>query len=359
MSYTCTGCHVVFKEADLQREHYKTDWHRYNLKRKVADLPPVTAEGFQQRVLAQRAQAVEDEAAQNRTPYCEACKKRFGSDKSYVNHLNSHKHQENALLAAQREPSTKPAVSKTEVEEEEEEEEVEEVDSDEWEEFTDDPIPVNKCLFCSKESKNLDDNLIHMTKMHGFFVPDAEFVTDMEGLIGYLGAKVGQGHLCLWCGHKGRQFHSVEAVQKHMFDKGHGLMFHESEVLYEYDEFYDYSTSYPDQGDVDEEVKLDTLDSNGFQLVLPSGAVIGHRSLVRYYRQKLNPNPAPAPRPRRAVTNFMQYRALGWTSTSSKEIIERKARDMKFMRKVFSKHYMNLGIKANRLQQHYRPQVDF
>jgi len=42
--------------AELQKEHYKSDWHRYNLKRKVADLPPVTAENFQQRVLAQKEQ---------------------------------------------------------------------------------------------------------------------------------------------------------------------------------------------------------------------------------------------------------------------------------------------------------------
>ena len=44
------------RAAELQKAHYKTDWHRYNLKRKVADLPPVTAENFQQRVLAQREQ---------------------------------------------------------------------------------------------------------------------------------------------------------------------------------------------------------------------------------------------------------------------------------------------------------------
>ena len=44
------------RAAALQKEHYKSDWHRYNLKRKVADLPPVTAENFQERVLAQRIQ---------------------------------------------------------------------------------------------------------------------------------------------------------------------------------------------------------------------------------------------------------------------------------------------------------------
>jgi len=63
-TYTCITCRVMFTDkdgneggaAELQKEHYKTDWHRYNLKRKVADLPPVTAENFQQRVLVQKEQ---------------------------------------------------------------------------------------------------------------------------------------------------------------------------------------------------------------------------------------------------------------------------------------------------------------
>ena len=62
-SYTCITCRVLFaakdedseaEAAELQKAHYKTDWHRYNLKRKVADLPPVTAENFQERVSAQK-----------------------------------------------------------------------------------------------------------------------------------------------------------------------------------------------------------------------------------------------------------------------------------------------------------------
>lgn len=63
-TYTCITCRVMFADkdgaagcaAELQKEHYKTDWHRYNLKRKVADLPPVTAENFHLRVLAQKEQ---------------------------------------------------------------------------------------------------------------------------------------------------------------------------------------------------------------------------------------------------------------------------------------------------------------
>ena len=33
--YTCITCRVGFRTAELQRNHYKSDWHRYNLKRKV------------------------------------------------------------------------------------------------------------------------------------------------------------------------------------------------------------------------------------------------------------------------------------------------------------------------------------
>ena len=49
--FTCLACHVAFKTADIQREHYRSDWHRYNLKRKMVELPPVSAEMFTQKVV--------------------------------------------------------------------------------------------------------------------------------------------------------------------------------------------------------------------------------------------------------------------------------------------------------------------
>ena len=55
-AYTCITCAVAFKDADIQRGHYKTDWHRYNLKRKVAGMAPVTMEDFDKRKNAHDAQ---------------------------------------------------------------------------------------------------------------------------------------------------------------------------------------------------------------------------------------------------------------------------------------------------------------
>ena len=68
------------------------------------------------------------------------------------------------------------------------------------------PIPVTDCLFCSHHSSTLEKNVGHMTSQHSFFLPDADFVVDLEGLLEYLGAKVGQGHVCLWCDEKGKRF---------------------------------------------------------------------------------------------------------------------------------------------------------
>ena len=55
-----------------------------------------------------------------------------------------------------------------------------------------------------------------MSEKHSFFLPDLEYLIDLEGLLKYLGAKIGQGHLCIWCDEKKTAFQSLDAVRKHM-----------------------------------------------------------------------------------------------------------------------------------------------
>lgn len=209
-AHTCLNCNVRFQNPDIQREHYKTDWHRYNLKRRVGELPPVTAEEFQKRVLQQR---VSDEQAQQEISlHCAECHKNFISDKSYQNHLNSKKHRENVLLAekkaqtlgSQADAPMKPTEPKEEIKEQEndvkieDDMDVEEVDSDEWDEDFDNPIANNDCIFCAHHSEDLVENVKHMSTAHSFFIPDTEYITDLEGLLLYLGEKVTRGKFVTW-----------------------------------------------------------------------------------------------------------------------------------------------------------------
>ena len=54
------------------------------------------------------------------------------------------------------------------------------------------------------------------------------------------------------------------------------------------------------------------LDTTGYELVLPSGKIVGHRTLVRYYRQ--NGNNRNNERSLELVNKIKdKYRALGWS----------------------------------------------
>ena len=77
-------------------------------------------------------------------------------------------------------------------------------------------LTPEECLFCGHFSETFEANISHMTVAHSFFIPDIEYLVDLEGLIQYLGEKISIGNVCLYCNGKGKGFHSLGAIQKHM-----------------------------------------------------------------------------------------------------------------------------------------------
>lgn len=57
-------------------------------------------------------------------------------------------------------------------------------EDDDWDT---DALGLEECLFCDRIAKSLEANVKHMTSAHNFFIPDLEYLVDMEGLISYLG----------------------------------------------------------------------------------------------------------------------------------------------------------------------------
>lgn len=225
---TCVTCQIVFETGEAHRVHYKTDWHRYNLKRKIINLLPVDRPTFETRILSQ--QAKHDEENAKSSIYCTICRKSYSSQKSFDSHLTSKQHKS---LASQSDsidkdvgiPAAKKPIKPIEVKpvEEESDDEYEDVDEEEeWDGVVSEnnPITNNKCLFCSQSSENLLENIKHMSNSHSFFIPDIEYLVDMKGLLVYLGEKICQGFMCLWCNDSGKNFHSIESAQTHMIDKG-------------------------------------------------------------------------------------------------------------------------------------------
>ena len=103
--YSCMTCRLLVTNQDLQREHFKSDWHRYNLKRKVASLPFVTIEAFLHKASAQEALLIAVEKVRRQNWNCFMCKKHFASEKQLNNHLTSKKHL--SLASSSKSPNNK------------------------------------------------------------------------------------------------------------------------------------------------------------------------------------------------------------------------------------------------------------
>lgn len=76
----------------------------------------------------------------------------------------------------------------------------------------------------------------------------------------------------------------------------------------------EFRSTHPDANEknLDDEIDENFLDTTGYELTLPSGRKIGHRTLVRYYRQNLsNRNTERSIE----IVNKLKdkYRALGWS----------------------------------------------
>ncbi|KAK6024111.1 zinc finger, C2H2 type [Ostertagia ostertagi] len=335
--FTCVACHLVFKTAELQRDHYRTDWHRYNLEETI------TAEQFRDKVLTFRSEqeALKKEEEDSTALYCATCRKKLKSKNALADHMASKKHKEMETREPKgpRQPRKKNSQQPTTVPTEEQDENMEsEEDEDEddsssgWvtdhgsEEEVEDAdfdeskaIPITACLFCPQTTSSKEEAAEHMKFHHGFALPDRKYLVDEDGMLNYLGLKVGAGRCCIFCPDIRSRFATVAACQAHMRDKQHCKVNREPEGMLEFAEYYDYSPMYENEK---EGAPSDTTYDDGWTLTLPSGAKIGHRSLMLYYRQYLRPTDGSKPDVGKAAIDKARglYPALAWTGTTGAKI---------------------------------------
>ena len=108
-------------------------------------------------------------------------------------------------------------------------------------------VSTSRCLFCNEDSADVSANATHMERMHGMFIPEKEYLVDLEGLIGFLHEKIYEDHECLGCG-KLKQ--SIHGLQTHMRDKRHCRIRYDTEYeQIEIGEYYDFRSTYSDEED--------------------------------------------------------------------------------------------------------------
>mmetsp|Transcript_2849 Transcript_2849/g.8697 ORF Transcript_2849/g.8697 Transcript_2849/m.8697 type:complete len:404 (+) Transcript_2849:128-1339(+) len=356
-SITCMACRVQVG-SDTLREHYRSDWHRVNLKRRVANVGPISAGEFEQRVAElqdqQSKEQTKKEKGARKAFVCETCTKRFSSEKALQQHERSRRHidkvrEMNGQLNDEVHDTGEEAADDTE---------------DEMDERiqTAQPIPSTECLFCGAKAPDEEHNVSHMAKTHGFFIHYIESLVNLSALLDYLGEKVGVGYACVLCS---KSFTSVASVRRHMSDKNHSHMVNDDDAWFrEYGEFYAWEEEDGEEGEEEEEgeweevtgeereqaiarakagesvfetpsglstQELSTIsDDTALELVLKSGGRAGHRSMLRYYKQN--------PRPKETRDSVLlgrvmgQYKLIGGGNNTSRQAAmpSRKELERKF-----------------------------
>lgn len=323
MAFTCNSCSLSFEDADNQRKHMKSEWHRYNLKRRVSQLPAIDEDSFNAKVAnlkldednakntkkEQRRQRKEAILEQKRKILETARKAMQQAKDDEILTERELDDSINSNVSDQSQTTTDLTIDGAQISEEDQQEMLM---AEKLKNKVD--IPITTCLFCSHKQEanfnSIEENISHMAIKHGLYIPEVTYLVNKMGLIEYLGEKIGYGNVCLCCNYQGKD---IEAVREHMNRKRHMKIPYETEEeKLEISEFYDFSTSYKDYivdveaeadsneewEDVDDEDQDDNdeipvsegaIINNGLELILPSGKVLGHRSLQKYWRQNIPP----------------------------------------------------------------------
>eukprot|EP01130_Rhizamoeba_saxonica_P008664 TRINITY_DN3496_c2_g3_i1.p1 TRINITY_DN3496_c2_g3~~TRINITY_DN3496_c2_g3_i1.p1 ORF type:complete len:317 (-),score=83.80 TRINITY_DN3496_c2_g3_i1:37-987(-) len=250
--YICRASQLVFDTMEEYQEHLRSDHYRFNLKRKVVGLPPLSPEQW---VDLQESKLEEEQ----------------------VKSLDHVKEKNKEKVLRKREESK--------LKEKEPQQEPE--DSVDLEKLIEEqiagkePIPTNVCLFDDHVSKDFNANMKYMRDNYGFVIPERDSCINQEGLVEYLGEKIGIGNFSIW---NDKHFQSKESCQKHMRDTGTCRMQWEDNED-EYSDFYDF-TEYNERAEL--LANNAQVSENGYELVLTNNEdirILGHRELALYYKQ--------------------------------------------------------------------------
>lgn len=313
----------------------KTEWHRYNLKRRVAQLGPVSNEIFQIKVANSKDKIKYDDFGfVIEEPNKKLNKKKNNSLRYDLLHRgrenltgNHHNREQSPAGSEISEISTfslgtLKITSDIEEDTDDARSEIlqhsrnkidsdyhtddyltEEYQTDSEKEFElkkeiEKPLDLNICFYCGTSLEDLNSNINHMSINHGLYIPEIKYLTDKNGLLRLLSDTITLDRECIKCGYTSN---TLLGIRQHITAKGHACIPYETkEERQLFRRFFTFNEEYANNSDDSSdrenlEDKMDenstdeyttvTIDSSGVELALPNGSKLGHRSMTRYYRQ--------------------------------------------------------------------------
>ncbi|BAM39817.1 uncharacterized protein TOT_020000088 [Theileria orientalis strain Shintoku] len=194
----CLTCNITFEDSKSQKAHFKSEWHLYNIKRKNSQLGPISYDDYVE-------------------------------IKNQLQEMISAKNEKNAGKNSQNNPKTVDFKAKAGADGIKSPEKYQK-----HMEF--DP---KRCLFNSVVSKSIEENVKYMETHYTFFLPEKEYIADLEGLLRHIHRKIYEENTCLYCD---RLFSDQYATLHHMEAKQHHKI--NDDKFDQISSYYDFVNSY-------------------------------------------------------------------------------------------------------------------
>eukprot|EP00656_Telonema_subtile_P043525 TRINITY_DN4986_c0_g1_i1.p1 TRINITY_DN4986_c0_g1~~TRINITY_DN4986_c0_g1_i1.p1 ORF type:complete len:423 (-),score=134.75 TRINITY_DN4986_c0_g1_i1:140-1408(-) len=281
------------------KDHYHSEWHLHNLKRKVAGLPLLTKEQFARRQAQDKinedkkkpvgkqakreARLVRQKEIQEAREEAREAKLEANLQGKKKNTKKTKKKVPKVVDLADKHDYTEKEKPEDEGSEEEWSDELSEEDTDEEENGDEIRIIEGESLFDAEIFDDWATCLEYMFAIYGFEIPEIERVVDMEGLCHYLQLKINH---CFRCLYTSKRFRSREAVKHYMDAKGN-RRFNTETFKLEFSRFYDKLNIFGDEPAMN--CTQEQLDAALEQGMTPSGKKMVPRDLAYVLKQKPKP----------------------------------------------------------------------
>ena len=306
----CNSCKAQFTSIDVLKEHYRSNWHIFNSKRRANNLAPLSLSDFKKispglKLNAPNLSKLPDKKTAQDIEYkSKSTGVKITETDVNILGFNSNKSSLTDIKDLAIKYGVKPERIDSIVElalQDGKDDLFLSNDDNENPGYDDDDIlskqvydqmldiKATVSIFDDKSFESVEECLHYMELNFGFFIPDREYLTDLDGMLCYLSEKVKIGGICLYCQ---KQLTPGKSCQNHMINKSHCKIAYEEDIdLDEFEDFYDFSSLYEDISDEDDE------DSNGDnlqissigELILPDGRTVGNREFNLYYKQRFRP----------------------------------------------------------------------
>ncbi|CAB62875.1 hypothetical protein PFUGPA_00483 [Plasmodium falciparum Palo Alto/Uganda] len=256
--YTCHTCNIQIYNYSFFRYHFKSEWHKYNLKRKLLNLHSVNEYVFNEKL--KNLKKNEDQENQKKDKRENqgshlSHKKRNESNKKKkeknITNFNNINNDHNAINQNNYNNNNHVTKSNNHTNEHNNHSNVSSTSNNNNIKYaTKENVLLTKnakydnpavCFFDNRIFNSIEENIKHMNDTYTFYIPDLKYVTNVKKILLTIGKKIYEENICIYCFKYAK---CVKSLQAHMICKSHTKL-HTNFMVY-IQKYYDFSKTYVD-----------------------------------------------------------------------------------------------------------------